>query len=216
MLPFSRMHCKYTWCTLARSLISLTSVIALTPKRTSCRNTRGHILARGHTDLISLRYKWGGTLGRSLSDARVISQSILYHRRHISNRGLLGLFFNIELARLVYLCLWVNFPRPHTMCKASHFLLEDPNESSLGEIIAKGQVPSAKKGAKVLLQYSINSTHFPELLKIVCRRANATILAEKVYIIWEISNYLSRVGALNRSRTMIRELAQGAENRPKY
>ena len=69
------------------------------------------------------------------------------------------------------------------MCKASHFLLEDPNESSLGEIIAKGQVPSAKKGAKVLLQYSINSTHFPELLKIVCRRANATILAEKVYII---------------------------------
>ena len=80
-----------------------------------------------------------------------------------SNRGLLGLIFNRELARLVYLRLWVNYLRPHTMCKASHFLLEDPNESSLGEIIAKGQVPSAKKGAKVLLQYSINSTHFPRI-----------------------------------------------------
>ena len=99
------MHCKYTWCTLARSLISLTSVIALTPRRISCRNTRGHILARGYTNLISLIYKWGGTLGRSLTDARVISQRILYHRRHISNRGLLGLIFNRELARLVYLSM---------------------------------------------------------------------------------------------------------------
>ena len=102
-----------------------------------------------------------------------LSHKAFFTTENISNRGLLGLIFNRDLARLVYLRLWVNYLRPHTMCKASHFLLEDPNESSLGEIIAKGQVPSAKKGAKVLLQYSINSTHFPELLKIVCRRANA-------------------------------------------
>ena len=34
------------------------------------------------------------------------------------------------------------------MCEASHFLLEDPNESSLGEIIAKGQVPLIRELAQ--------------------------------------------------------------------
>ena len=102
-----------------------------------------------------------------------LSHKAFFTTENISNRGLLGLIFNRDLARLVYLRLWANFPRPHTMCKGSHFLLNDATDSSLGEIIAKGQVPSANKGAKLLLQYSIDSAHFPALLKIVCRMANA-------------------------------------------
>ena len=45
--PLSPTHCKFTWWrTMARSLANLTSVIALTHKHISCRNTRWHILVK--------------------------------------------------------------------------------------------------------------------------------------------------------------------------
>ena len=69
---------------------SLTSVIAPTHKHISCKFTRWQILARRHTDVTI------PALACEVSGSNI---------------------FNKELVMLVYLCFWVDFLKPKTLCK---------------------------------------------------------------------------------------------------
>ena len=77
--------------------------------------------------MVSLRAMYENIQTKELSHKAFFTQAQMYKHKgtHFETARFLGLIFNRELARLVYLCLWVDFLKPKKSHKTSHFLLSD-------------------------------------------------------------------------------------------